>query len=341
MQQTLDGARLLREVGERGYAEFRHEIPDDQIDHLINTYANFTLSHPDPRPETMDAMLPAEPSADDENNRKFYDHNTQRFLHGEWMSKQLDELDHSKDKQTEWHKYRTNVYGVGKPDGYTNRSFQERALKQARGLIIPAEDPKEFFHFSMRHYTGMVQNHRQYGWGTIPPEAAKLEEAFKPIHQKASQLIVRVAGLIEETHPEIGNFFDRASLATSPVRLLFYHPSNSEQLGAGHYDKSALTIQIAESHEGLRVAPNSDTPLQPVIRESDQAVVFPARSLREIFGEDTPFQPGWHDIIKAERLNQGRNVPPKALEVCARWALIFFANGKDFVNPDKSLTHTR
>ena len=340
MQRTLEGAWLLNEIGQRGYAEFHHEIPDEQIEYLIDRYADFTLNHPDPLPETMDAMLPSKPSEIDLKNPAFYD-NHKKFLTENWMAKKLDELDDSKDTQTEWHKYRTNVYAVGKPDGYTNRSFQEIALKKARGLVIPEEDPKEFFHFTMQHHAKMVKNHCEYNWGSIPPEVTTLEQAFAPIHQKASRLIIRVAEIIEETHPGIRDFFDMRSLASSPVRLLFYHPSDSEQLGAAHYDKSSLTIQIAESHEGLRVAPDSASELQPVVRDESKAVVFPGLSLPENFGKDTPFQPGWHDIIKAHQLNQGRSVPPKAVEVCARWALIFFANGRGFVNPDKSLTHAR
>ncbi len=340
VQQTLEGAWLLQEIGERGYAELRHGIPDEQIEEVVNRYADFTLNHPDPQPETMDAMLPSFPTPKDSSNAKLYDKDG-FFLWDEWMSKQLDELERSKDVQKEWHKYRTNVNGVGKPDGYTNRSFQEQALKLSRGLIIPPEDPKEYFHFSMRHHVGMVQNHRDYGWGSIPPEVIELGRAFRPIHQKAAQLIIKVAALIEETHPGIRDFFDAPSLATSPVRLLFYHPSESNQLGAGHYDKGALTIQIAESHEGLRVAPNDKAQLMPIVRAEDMAVVFPGYSLRETVGENTPFQPGWHDIIRIDRLNQGRSVPPKAIEVCARYALIFFANGKNFVTPDKTLMHTR
>lgn len=319
-QLSTEGHALISDIQERGYSEFQHGIPSEQIDYLIETYADFTLNHPDPRPETMDAMLPDDHAG---------------------IEKRLDELERSKDTQTEWHKYRTNVLGVGKPEGYTSRSFQERALKQARGFVIPAEDPKEFFHYTPRHWSAMARNHKDYGWGSIPPELSKLNQAFAPIHKKASQLVLKVAGLIEETHPEVSKYFDQTSLATSPVRLLFYHPGTSEQLGAGHYDKSKLTIQVAESHEGLQVAPNSNSPLQPVVRADDRAVVFPGLGLRDIVGDNSPYQPGWHDIVRVNRLNEGRSVPPKAVEVCARWALIFFANGANYINPDKSLTHAR
>lgn len=319
-QLSFEGRKLIDDVIARGYSEFSHGIPNNQIEELIEAYAVFTLEHPDPRPETMDSMLPAE--------------NTD-------IHKRLDDLERSHDKQDIWHKYRTNAPGVGKPDGYTNRSFQERALKQARGLVIPPEDPKEYFHFTPRWYANMARQHAEFGWSTIPPEVANLQQAFAPIHKKAAELILRVAGLIEENHPEIRNYFTSDSLKSSPVRLLFYHPSLVSQLGVGHYDKSSLTIQIAESHEGLRVAPNKDQDLQPVVRSDTKSVVFPGFGITTAIGEDTPFQPGFHDIVKIDRLNLGRSVPPKAIEVCARWALIFFANGSEFINPDKSQTHSR
>lgn len=319
-QLSTEGERLRSEISARGYYEMQHDISSDEVEQLISAYADFTLAHPDPMPETMHAMLPTS-NVD--------------------LEKRLDELDRSRDTQKEWHKYRTNIAGIGKPDGYTNRSFQEYALKSTRGSVIPPEDPKEFFHFTSRLHVAMARNHQEYGWGAIPPEVFYLESAFRPIHTKASKLILKVAGLIEETNPEIRNFFDVASLAGSPVRLLFYHPDSSMQLGAGHYDKSSLTIQIAESHEGLRVAPDSERDLEPVVRESDTVVVFAGRSFQQKLPADTIFQPGWHDIVKVNQLNHGRNVPSRAAEVCARWALIFFANGSDFVNPDKATTHSR
>lgn len=144
MQRTLEGAWLLNEIGQRGYAEFHHEIPDEQIEYLIDRYADFTLNHPDPLPETMDAMLPSKPSVIDLKNPAFYD-NHKKFLTGNWVAKKLDELDDSKDTQTEWHKYRTNVYAVGKPDGYTNRSFQELRSKKLVVLLYPRRIQKNSF----------------------------------------------------------------------------------------------------------------------------------------------------------------------------------------------------
>jgi len=322
VQQTIEGWQLVRDIEERGYAEFEHHISPDTIDNLINRYANFTLSHPDPLPSTMNAMLPDSDDATD-------------------MSHRLDELDRSADTQDEWHKYRTNTQQVGKPDGYTNRSFQEKALKQARGLILPPEDPKEFYHFTPRHYGAMSRNHQEYDWGSIPSEVSDLNNAFAAIHAKASELIVRICGIVEETHPEIRKFVTAESLRTSPIRLLFYHPSNGDSLGAGHYDKGAMTLQLAESHRGLRVAPGNEAPLEEVVRTAENAAFFPGTAIDEHHTPGSPYQPGWHDIVKTDILNDGRSIPSKASEVCARWAIIFFANYENFRQPNKADTHTR
>ncbi len=349
-QQSLEGMQLLADLQARGYAEFDHGIPDEEVELVIERYADFTLNYPDPEPATMDAMLPQKPTSQDLVNPKYSEEvedeagekiKTGIFSPGTWMSKKLDELDRTADTQAGWHKYRTNIPQVGKPDGYTNRSFQERALKQARGLaVIPSEDPKEFYHFTPCHYATMARTHVELGWGSIPQEVGLLNGAFAGIHQKAAALMLRVCSIIEETHPEITRFITPESLLTSPIRLLFYHPTDNEQLGAGHYDKSGSTLQLAESHEGLRVGLGKDSPLKEIVRPPNQAVYFPGKQFAEAF-PDTPFQPGWHDIVSIDRYNEGRTIPSKAIEVCARYALILFANPVDFVQPDKSETHKR
>lgn len=317
-QLTVEGSVFRDEIMKHGYSEFSHGIETEEIEALTEAYAAFTCGFPNPRPETMDAMLP----------KTLY------------IEDSLDVLDRSQDVQRNWHKYRTNAVGVGKPDGYTNRSFQERALREARGLHLPeAEDPKEYYHFTPRHLTNMIRQHKKFGWGPLPPEVLFLDERFRPIHKKASKLIIKAASYIEETHPEIRNFFTTESLSTSPVRLLFYHPSDRTQLGAGHYDKGALTIQIAESHQGLQVSNSKESPLQPVVRSDEKALMFPGISLGNVLEDNDIYPPGWHDIVKTNQLNEGRFVPRQAASVCARWALIFFANGSNFVDRGKAATH--
>lgn len=330
MQLTFESERLFDEIKHHGYAEFEHNIPTEQIENAVSRYADFTLAHPDPSFETMSAMLP------DIDNLPI-------------LAKSLDILDPSQDTQKTWHKYRTNIHKVGKPNGYTNRSFQEQALLASRGIQIPYEDPKEFYHFSPSLSADIDLAHAEFGWGKVPPEVYGLNQALLPIHANACQLILKVCTLIEEVHPEIKNIITPNALLHSPIRLLFYHPnevlqvddsSQLFQLGAGHYDKAGLTAQLAESHKGLRVAPNDADPLQDVVRDDTKAVVFAGASMRNFF-PDTSLKPGWHDIIQTNEVNAGRSVPDKAKSVCGRWAMIFFANSTDFVPPDKTLMHTR
>ncbi len=320
VQQTLEAMQLRADIEARGYAEFEHHISKDAIEFLIQSYADFTLNHPDPAPATMDTMLANTPENPEELN--------------------LDVLDYSQDQQTEWHKYRTNVPHIGKPDGYTSRSFQAAALKATRGLELD-EDPKEFYHFTPVHYAKMAQHHKQFGWGAIPPEVGRLDTAFGPIHRKAVELMFKICGLIEETHTEINQLLTPDSLRTSPLRLLFYHPTRSKMLGAAHYDKSVTTIQIAESHRGLRLAPTKEAKLEKVVRDDRMAAFFPSMMLMNSVGESTPYKPGWHDIVRLKTLNEGRNLPTNAAQVCARWALIFFGNAHNYVDPGKAATHRR
>lgn len=323
VQGTFEHERLVSDIAERGYAEFEHGIPPDHIDRLVDSYAIFTQALPDPSHQLASAMLPSENAG---------------------IEERLDDLDRSVDKDPQWHKYRTNTDGVGKPNGYTNRSLQVTALREVRGLEI-GDDPKEFYHWTPAHHVHMVGNHNEFGWGPLPSEVIALGMAFSPIHHRATKLLFKVLALIEEDHPEIRRIVTPQSLRTSPLRLLFYHGSDQgSELGAGHYDKSTITVQIAESHEGLRVAPDSASPLAPVQRQPEKAVIFPGKSLRESLDTpqlETPYQPGWHDIVKVGRLNEGRSMSPEAAQSCVRWALIFFANQQNFIQPDKSATHQR
>ena len=251
----------------------------------------------------------------------------------------LDELDRSKDTQHEWHKYRTNVPQIGKPDGYTNRSLQVAALESVRGIALEEEDPKEFYHYSPGTLGTMKQLHSAYGWGKIPTEVTRLHESFQPLHAKSTNLIFKICGLIEETHPEIRNLVTPQSLRTSPVRMLFYHPSDkTEQLAGKHKDKGVMTLQIAESHKGLRVARDDDGPLVPVVRNHSKAVFFPSLRLSEVAPESM-FIGKWHDVTISKELNEGRTIPTSALEICARYAIIFFVNGSEFTQPDKQMLH--
>ena len=330
MQRTLEGLNLENDIVERGYHEIQHGISTDQIETLVERYTDFTTQQPDPDHKTLNEMIQPGATADEVKNS-------------------LDNLLYVSDTQVEWHKYRTNHPGVGKPDGYTNRSLQVAALKTQRGLLLPHEDPKEFYHFTPKHRVNVAKHHKQFSWGSIPSEVDKLDTAFIGIHYQVSQIILKVCAHIEELHPEIRSIVSKEGLLGSPTRLLFYHPNGGGQLAAGHYDKSVLTMQIAESHRGLQIATAKDRPLTPVVRGPQNGVLFASyglsgKPLPNDSGGGIPnssLRPAWHDVMYDATANEGRTIPPSAANVCARWALIFFVNKHNYVNPEKSVMHTR
>ncbi len=331
VQRTIESMLLEQDITRQGYGEIQHGIPNEWVEELVERYADFTLAHPNPDFATMDAMLPVESDA-------------------EKIGKQLDVLDYSQDTQKEWHKYRTNVVGVGKPDGYTNRTLQVAALAAMRSIALPEEDPKEYYHHTPRHYGNMARQHKDLGWGPIPPEVAKLDTAFSRIHHAASELIMTVCAQLEETHPGLDKIITREALLGSPLRLLFYHPSTHTQLAGAHFDKSVLTVQVGESHRGLRVATHTNQPLTPVVRDSDHGIVFASHTLSAKPSEkdprgghfpESPLRPAWHDVVADNVANEGRTIPPRAAEICARWSLIFFVNENNYVDPGKTAMHSR
>ena len=315
---TVEGDRMRHEIQERGYYELNHGIPYELIEGLVEAYGEFTAQLPEPDFSTLVDMLP--------------------ITHPE-IADNLDVLDRSADRQTDWHKYRTNAEGVAKPNGYTNRHLQQLALASA-GIVIPPEDPKEYYHYSPQHRAGMRQNHAKYNWGDLPREVTRLDDAFEPIHERAVNISRIIFSMIEETNPEALRKVSARSLIRSPLRLLFYRTADGPEqcLGGGHYDKSAITIQIAESHGGLRIARSKTDELQHVQRDSKSAVAF--------VGRDPQFKlqdmkPGWHDIQPGGAQVDGRVIPEFVQETYARWALIFFPNTDGFVQPGKLHTHIR
>ena len=325
MIEKINGDVLRRELLERGYAELEHGIHQDQFDSAIEKYSSFTVNYPDPEPETIDAMLPSTPTDLTNNN---------------W----LDDLERSKDHQQTWHKYRTNTSHIGKPNGYTSRAFQESALLETRGIDI-REDLKEYYHWTRGHHSEIQKQHDKYDWGPIPPEVTALTQAFRPIHSKASSLIIQVCRTLEDDHPEITKIITPASLRNSPLRLSAYHHSDRPNLGGFHYDKSDITLQLTESHQGLAIAQSEQSPLTKVDRDPTKTALFMGKPLTDPDTgryPDSPFHPGWHGILNLDSPNQGLSpIPEAAQQRFTRWSLIFFAGALEFMELSKDQTHVR
>lgn len=177
-----------------------------------------------------------------------------------------------------------------------------------------------------------------------------LNDSLARIHTKLRQLVTNVCYDLEQTHAGVTNIITPEGLRTSPLRLLFYHPSTNTQRAGAHYDKSLITLKLAESHEGLQITTSPTAPLTPVKRSDDKAVLFVSPRFsgtpfakNPVMGHfpDSVLKPAWHDVVASSTPNAGRTVPVMAAEVCARWALIYFVNEHDFLVPSKQAMHNQ
>lgn len=317
-QLTFKGNDIRSDIEQDGYSLVSNGIEDnDAVDELIESYARFTDNLPDPEPETMNAMIV----------------DTSR----------LDAINYSADKQPEWHKYRTNHPQPAKPGGYTNRSLQIATLRQFQrdktsGGNAITDDPKEYYHFHPNSLGKMAVQHQQFGWGKIPPEVLVLNMRFARIHELAYLAIKNNLSLLEESHPELTTRYITPDDLNnnSPIRLVFYHLGQGDILAGGHYDKSAFTMQVAESHMGLRVQNPETGSMIQVRRPANLGVAFPGFLWRQMY-PDSQLSPTWHDVINLNEINDGQKLRGQN---CARWALIWFCNTDSLDVPQISDTHS-
>jgi hypothetical protein len=314
------GGDLHLEIERFGYAAVEHRVPTEAIDALQEAHADFTDNLPDPEPATLNDMMVS--------------------------TKDLDKLDFSQDTQKEWHKYRTNTPQVAKPDGYTNRFYQASVLQQFERPIfdkktelwVPAqEDPKEFFHYTPHMREIMQQRHEQHNWGPIPPEVQRLTSRMHTVHYLARQALGRVFANLETTHPELSRYVSPKDLEISPLRNLLYYKGQNNELAGAHHDRGIFTMQIADSHRGLRIRDPETGEMTLIETPPEVSPVFPALKWKKAF-PDSELRSLWHDVTDepvacVDRHLHGRNI--------ARWALIFFVNSRSIRDStNKTATHS-
>lgn len=308
---SFEGELLHQDLLSNGYAVIEHSIPLYVIDEFVAAHAEFTDNLPNPDTETMARMII------DTGN--------------------LDTLNFSQDTQKQWHKYRTNYPRFDKPGGHTDRSFQATVLRELGH--DQADDPKEYYHVHIDGLDRIREQHERYNWGPVPPEVEKLQKQGALLHGLARIAVEKTLTLVEEKHPGLSRLITRADLQNSPMRSLRYHPGQTEVLAEGHYDKGSTTLQLADSHPGLRIRNLATGQMELVHTKAHESPFFVSGMWRhENAFPDSDLSPGWHDVIDTDTgLLTGRTLPGSNI---ARWAIIFFVSCKNIgVVTDKKSTH--
>ena len=195
--------------------------------------------------------------------------------------------------------------------GYIARSSSDRRY-----------DDKEYFHYHpaiFEQHTDFIDKHLRVS--AFLNHADRLWKAsVDTVGQVLDQLESRYPGIkkmhLEETRPEIY------------VRFLQYRPrSSSEQLARAHYDAGTLTLAIAESGPGLRIADRSGR-MVPVIHKPGSALFFLGGAFPNI-DSDGFFQPAWHDVVRVS----SSDAPAE------RWAVVCFFNAPTVPQPSWEANH--
>ena len=189
-----------------------------------------------------------------------------------------------------------NQFGEDEPDlGYIRKN--------------PDEDPQSKDRKVYFHWTPF-----------LPAELAKRGVDFsaqlewfadcQALFNYGSECMRGITGNLREFVPEMTAFGEAQPL--TKLRLLYYDPAPGDTIVAHpHFDRSTLTLHIAESRPGLLVGEEG----KHIDLEKNQALVFPGR--------------------KAEKMTRGRlkAMWHRAVEIddfASRWAVVLFYHLHDF-----------
>lgn len=214
-------------------------------------------------------------------------------------------------------------------DGDFGQYRRQAGTEGQRGTV---QDNKDIFHFG----AGMRQVIESRIRGTLPRDMrlflGAAEEIFwsaQNAKKRAFEAIdSRQRGLVGIVLPENGQLND-------VLRFIAYYPNEGE-LAKGHFDRSVATLALAESHEGLRIAPGQngytldcsedymrqlEGRLQAVEHVPYEAKFFLAagwnrlpNTLTEPYAE-LPIS--WHDVVPSDKTVD---------TTVMRWAIVNFIN---------------
>jgi len=174
-------------------------------------------------------------------------------------------------------------------------------------------DDKEYF-----HYFPEVLNYFDKDFQNAPEALKNLIKVADGIFDLATQKLGEVLKEINKTYPGVfEKFFDKNEkpFKNNVLRFLNYHPPQNigDSVAGGHYDKSGITLALAESKPGLRIGFDEKN-LELVEHKDKEAIVMVGLKLAKLTANK--LRPSWHDAIDID----GKTYRPG----CARWAVVFF-----------------
>ena len=189
--------------------------------------------------------------------------------------------------------------------------------KSAPNHLDTSKDKKEVFHYTpdITRVIGVLAAHDR------PLALQRFDAAAQAVWETAATAARTKLQELAAEYPLVeGIHFNPDGATNNHLRFLAYYGNGEQELAAGHYDKSTLTIALAESHGGLRLAERPQD-LSLLERDPTQPVIFHGRGwlkLMEQLGSTSNRVPAWHDVVEVDGLGVKDDI--------LRWALIYFVN---------------
>lgn len=230
----------------------------------------------------------------------------------------------------DFQKHMVNYPGDGvrrnTPAGY-NHTRTERG----GNTIDTSKDNKHIFHYTPDVGRMAESVPDRYKSGELHDFLTVAEE----IWHASAMATRRELKEMEESFPGlVGIHFPDSGDTNNHLRFLAYEPGTDGILARGHYDKSASTIALAESHGGLRLGKQPED-LELYGRDPNQPVFFHGlgwTKLHKLLGKASLALPAWHDVV-----DTGERIDDNVM----RWALIYFINPAYLDTAPSSIeTHT-
>lgn len=186
-------------------------------------------------------------------------------------------------------------------------------------------DEKEFFHFHpeiFNRYAPFIASH--------PAVADFLQQAHQ-IWQLVEKTIRGILDELEADYPGCTQRVFHKEDAVIILRFLRYAWQESgKYLAKPHYDAGAFSLAIAEDCQGLRIGRTAEQ-LTLIHHQPAQAVFFLSSNYQKVFGDNTDFAPGWHDVIQVNKQLMGKPF--------SRWAIVAFVEPYGVDAPSREETH--